>query len=88
MAIYFSIGFCQPFAKMSTEPVDGFDSVETVSADGEIVGDRMENPREIVRLDELIATLNLDPDRVWPRLRADDDVLVNRRQATWGGGGA
>lgn len=88
MAIYFSIGFCQPFAKMSAERVEGFESVETVSADGEIVGVRIDDPREIVRLDDLIAKLNLDPDRVWPRLRADDDVLVNHRQATWGGGGA
>lgn len=88
MAIYFSIGFCQPFAKMATEQVEGFESVETVSADGEIVGVRIENPRELLRLDELIATLNLDPDKVWQRLRADEDVLLGRRQATWGGGGA
>lgn len=88
MAIYFSIGFCQPFAKMATERVDGFESVETVSADGAIVGVRIDNPREVLRLEELITTLNLDPDKMWPRLRADDDVLLGRRQATWGGGGA
>lgn len=88
MAIYFSIGSCQPFAKMSTERVEGFESVEMVSADGAIVGVRIEDPREILRLDELIATLNLDSDRMWSRLRADDDVLIGRRQATWGGGGA
>ena len=88
MAIYFSIGFCQPFAAMSTEDVAGFESVEIVKADGEIVGVRIDDPREILRLDELIVTLNLDPERVWSRLRADDDVLNNRRQATWGGGGA
>jgi hypothetical protein len=88
LAIYFSIGFCQPFAKMETERVEGFESVETVSADGEIVGMRIDNPREVLRLDELIATLNLNPDKVWPRLRADEDVLLGRRQATWGGGGA
>jgi hypothetical protein len=88
MAIYFSIGFCQPFAKMSTVRVEGFESVEIVSADGDIVGVRIEDPREILRLDELITTLNLDPDRMWARLRADDDVLIGRRQATWGGGGA
>jgi hypothetical protein len=88
VAIYFSIGFCQPFAKMATEQVEGFERVETVLADGEIVGVRLDDPREVVRLDELIKTLNLDPDRMWSRLRADDDVLVNRRQATWGGGGA
>ena len=88
MAIYFSIGYCQPFAKMSTDEVAGFESVEIVMADGEIVGVRIEDPREVLRLDELIALLNLDPERVWSRLRADDDVLNSRRQATWGGGGA
>lgn len=88
MAIYFSIGYCQPFATMSTEAVTGFESVEIVLADGEIVGVRIEDPREILRLDELITALELDPDRMWSRLRADDDVLNSRRQATWGGGGA
>lgn len=88
MAIYFSIGYCQPFAKMATERVEGFDNVEIVLADGEIVGVRLDDPREIVRLDDLITTLNLDPEKMWARLRADDDVLNSRRQATWGGGGA
>lgn len=88
MAIYFSIGFCQPFATMSTEDVEGFESVHIVSADGDIVGVRIDNPREVLRLDELITTLNLDPEKMWSRLRADDDVLLGRRQATWGGGGA
>ncbi len=88
MAIYFSIGTCQPFAKMGSEAVAGFESVQTVTADGEVVGIRIENPRELLRLDELITALNLDPERIWSRLRADDDVLNSRRQATWGGGGA
>lgn len=88
MAIYFSIGVCQPFAKMETAKVDGFTSVETVSADGAIVGVRIDDPREVLRLDDLIRELNLDPDKMWSRLRADDDVLNSRRQATWGGGGA
>jgi len=88
MAIYFSIGFCQPFAEMSTDDVEGFESVQIVSADGEIVGVRIDNPREVLRLDKLIETLNLDPEKMWSRLRADDDVLLGRRQATWGGGGA
>lgn len=88
MAIYFSIGTCQPFAKMGSDTVEGFESVQTVTADGEVVGIRIENPRELLRLDELIAALNLDAERIWSRLRADDDVLNSRRQATWGGGGA
>lgn len=88
MAIYFSIGTCQPFADLNVKLIDGFDGVETVSADGKIVGLRLENPREVQRLDEIIATVDLDPERVWPRLRADDDVLTNRRHPIWGGGGA
>jgi hypothetical protein len=88
VAIYFSIGVCQPFAKMETAKVDGFTSVETVSADGAIVGVRIDDPREVLRLDDLIRELNLDADKMWSRLRADDDVLNSRRQATWGGGGA
>lgn len=88
MAIYFSIGTCQPFAKMETAPVAGFDAVSMVLADGEVVGVRLDNPREVLRLDDLIRELNLNPDLLWSRLRADDDVLNSRRQATWGGGGA
>jgi hypothetical protein len=88
VAIYFSIGHCQPFAKMETAKVAGFASVETVSADGAIVGVRLDDPREVLRLDDLIRELNLDAEKMWSRLRADDDVLNSRRQATWGGGGA
>lgn len=88
MAIYFSIGYCQPFADMATERVDGFDSIDIVRADGVIVGIRLDEPREVVRLPELAERLELDPDRLWSRLRADDDVLIGRRAATWGGGGA
>jgi hypothetical protein len=88
LAIYFSIGTCQPFAKMETSPVDGFESVAMVTADGDVVGIRLDDPREVLRLDELIEALNLNPERIWSRLRADDDVLNSRRQATWGGGGA
>lgn len=88
MAIYFSVATCQPFAKIGSDVVEGFDGVETVTADGQIVGLRLGNPREVLRLDELIAHLDLNPERIWSALRADDDVLNSRRQATWGGGGA
>jgi hypothetical protein len=30
----------------------------------------------------------VDEEKVWPRLRADADVLLGSRAATWGGGGA
>ena len=36
----------------------------------------------------IIERLGLDPERVWSRLRADDDVMLGARAATWGGGGA
>lgn len=88
MALYFSIAYCQPFAVMSTDDVEGFPGVEIVRADGAIVGLRLDEPRSVLRLPELIETLELDPDRVWARLRADADVDLGRRQATWGGGGA
>ena len=35
----------------------------------------------------IIERQGLDPDRVWERLRADDDVMLGARAATWGGGG-
>ncbi len=75
MAIYFSIATCQPFAKLVTEPVEGFEGVESVTADGAIVGLRLEDPRSVVRLDEIIDTLNLSPDRMWAKLRADNDPV-------------
>jgi len=88
LAIYFSIRACQPFADIDMQSVDGFDSVATVTADGQIVGLRIEDPREVMRLDDIIEKLELDADSIWNRLRADNDVLNARRQATWGGGGA
>jgi hypothetical protein len=85
-AIYFSLGFVQPFADMETEEVEA--GVTVVRGDGKIVGLRLEDPRSVLELPRLIDALGLDADRVWARLRADDDVLLGRREATWGGGGA
>jgi hypothetical protein len=85
-AIYFSLGHVQPFADMATEAVE--EGVALVRGDGKIVGLRLEDPRLVLKLPELIDRLGLDADRVWGRLRADADVLVGNRAATWGGGGA
>lgn len=85
-AIYFSLDYVQPFADMSTEKVE--DGVTLVRGDGNIVGLRLDEPRLVLRLPDIIERLGLDPDRVWNRLRADADVLVGNRAATWGGGGA
>ena len=86
MSIYFSLGIVQPFADMDVEKLE--DGVQVVRGDGKIVGLRLEEPKLVLRLPELIERLDLDPDRVWGRLKADDDVLLGRRAATWGGGGA
>jgi hypothetical protein len=83
--IYFSLGHVQPFADMSTEAVE--EGVVLVRGDGKVVGLRLEDPRLVLRLPDLIDRLGLDPDRVWARLRGDADVLVGSRAATWGGGG-
>jgi len=85
-AIYFSLGFVQPFADMETEEIEA--GITVVRGDGKIVGLRLEEPRSVLELPRLIDALGLDADRVWGRLRADDDVLLGRREATWGGGGA
>lgn len=85
-AIYFSLAYVQPFADMSTESVE--EGVTLVRGDGTIVGLRLDEARLVLRLPEIIERLDLDADKVWNRLRADADVLVGSRAATWGGGGA
>jgi hypothetical protein len=85
-AIYFRLGNVQPFADMSAETVE--DGVIIVKGDGKVVGLRLEDPRKVIELDGIIERQGLDPDRVWPRLRADEDVMASARAATWGGGGA
>ncbi len=85
-AIYFSLGYVQPFADMDTEDLE--QGVTVVRGDGRIVGLRLGEPRLVLELPRLIDQLGLDADKVWSRLRADDDVLLGRREATWGGGGA
>ena len=85
-AIYFSLGYVQPFADMDTEEIEP--GVVVVRGDGKVVGLRLEDPRTVLELPRLIDRLGLDADRVWDRLRGDTDVLLGRREATWGGGGA
>jgi hypothetical protein len=84
-AIYFSLGHVQPFADMATEAVE--EGVTLVRGDGVVVGLRLEDPRLVLKLPELIERLGLDAERVWGRLRADADVLLGARAATWGAGG-
>lgn len=84
--IYFSLGHVQPFANMATEQVE--EGVMLVRGDGKVVGLRLEQPQLVLRLPELIERLGLDGDRIWSRLRADADVVLGNRAATWGGGGS
>ncbi len=85
-AIYFSLGNVQPFADMATESVQ--EGVTVVRGDGAVVGLRLDDPRLVLQLPEIIERLGLDPERVWGRLRADADALLGSRAAAWGGGGA
>ena len=84
--IYFTLGLVQPFADMEKEDVE--EGVMVVRGDGKVVGLRLEDPRLVLKLPELIDRLGLDAERVWSRLRADADVVAGSRAATWGGGGA
>jgi hypothetical protein len=87
-AIYFRLGNVQPFADMSAErPEEG---VTVVKGDGKLVGLRLDDPRMVRDLPDIIGRLGLADleDRIWERLRADDDVMLGARAAVWGGGGA
>jgi len=86
-AIYFQLGLVQPFADMSAEAMPGQEGVILVKGDGKLVGLRLGEPQLVMKLPEIIAELGLDAERVWNRLRADDDVMIGRRAAVWGGGG-
>jgi hypothetical protein len=86
--IYFSLRHVQPFADMRTEELEGEEGVQVVRGDGEVVGLRLLEPELVLRLPDIIERLGLDAERVWSRLRGDTDMLLGRRQATWGGGGA
>lgn len=82
--IYLSIANVQPFADMSSEEFE--DGVQLVRGDGKVCGLRLERPELVLRLPDVIESLDLDPERVWSRLKGDADVLGSRA-ATWGGGG-
>jgi hypothetical protein len=61
--------------------------VTLVKGDDKLVGLRLAEPQLVLTLPEIIATLGLDAERVWNRLRADDDVMLGRRAQTGGGWG-
>jgi hypothetical protein len=82
-AIYFRLGNVQPFADMNADTVE--EGVTLVRGDGKIVGLRLADPKMVLDLPGILERLEIDPDRVWSRLRADDDVMLGSRAATWGG---
>jgi hypothetical protein len=85
-AIYFRLGNVQPFAEMTADRVE--EGVTVVRGDGNIVGLRIAEPKMVLELPGILERVGIDPERVWSRLRADDDVMLGARAATWGGGGA
>lgn len=84
-AIYFRLGNVQPFAEMTVDRVE--EGVTLVRGDGKIVGLRLDEPQMVVDLPGILDRLEIDPERVWSRLRADDDVMLGSRAASWGGWG-
>ncbi len=84
-AIYFRLGNVQPFAKMTADSVE--EGVTIVRGDGKIVGLRLDPSQLVLDLPGILERHAIDPERVWPRLRADDDVMLGSRAATWGGYG-
>ena len=85
-AIYFRLGNVQPFAEMTADRVE--EGVTIVRGDGKIVGLRIDEPKMVLDLPGILERVDIDPEQVWARLRADDDVMLGARAATWGGGGA
>jgi hypothetical protein len=79
MAVYLSIGAVQPFADISSETLEDEPGVTLVWGDGKVVGIRLDHGELVLRLPALIERFGLDPARVWPRLRGDDDVTLGRR---------
>ena len=85
-AIYFRLGNVQPFADMTADTVE--EGVTIVRGDGKIVGLRIDEPQMVLDLPGILERVGIDPERVWSRLRADDDVMLGARAASWGGYGA
>lgn len=78
MSIYLSVGAVQPFADISTETPEDENGLLLVKGDGKIVGLRLEHTADVVQLPRLIEKFGLDPERVWSRLRGDDDPTLLR----------
>ncbi len=84
MPIYLSVGAVQPFADITTETVDDEPGLTLVRGDGKIVGIRLNETSDVVRLPGLIEKLGLDPERVWSRVHGDDDLTLLRGGAKHG----
>lgn len=85
--IYFSIRTIQPFADMSTQPLEGVEGVDVTIADGHVVGMRLNDVRMLGRLDEICETAGIEAESCWRRVRGDADVINSRRAESAHGGG-
>jgi hypothetical protein len=81
MPLYLSVGAVQPFADVTTEAPDDEPGVVVVRGDGKIVGIRLAETSDVVRLPGLIEKFGLNPERVWSRLHGDDDLTLLRSSA-------
>lgn len=79
MAIYLSFRPVQPFAKIETEELADPAGVTLMRGDGQVVGIRLADNKQVLLLPQLIETYDLPADAVWMRLRGDDDVSLGRR---------
>jgi hypothetical protein len=78
MPIYLSVGAVQPFAAISVDVPDDEPGVTLVTGDGKLVGIRLDTTSDVVRLPALIEKFGLDADRVWSRIRGDEDLTQLR----------
>lgn len=85
--IYFSIRSVQPFADMSTRPLEGVEGVDLTTADGHIVGMRLNDVRMLGRLEEICEKAGIEVERCWRRVHGDADVIHSRRAEQAHGGG-
>jgi hypothetical protein len=79
VAIYLSFNAVQPFAKITMEDLDEPPGVSLVRGDGVPVGIRFAHNELVLMLPELIERFDLPAEKVWARLRGDDDVMLGRR---------
>jgi len=81
MPLYLSVSAVQPFADITTEAPEDEPGLLLVRGDGKIVGIRLEETSDVVRLPGLIEKFGLNPEVVWSRVHGDDDLTLLRGSA-------